>query len=73
MSKKTNIDVIWDRLKTGKSVNTIDAILGKYGNRPILRLSDIIFKLRLESNTIETSPIRNKTNGASTASYNLVE
>ena len=71
MKRKSNIQVIYELLLKGKSVNTIDAINGKYGKRPILRLSDIIFQIRKAGYVIKTEQIRNKTNSSSTALYTI--
>lgn len=68
---KTQKQVVLKRLLAKKTVNTIDAIRGKYGNMFILRLSDIIFNLRKKGYIIDTMPVKNKTNGSSTAKYIL--
>lgn len=68
--KKSNVQIIADMLLSGKSVNTIGAVTGKYG-RIMLRLSDIIFRLRNEGMLIKTIDVKNKTNQGYTAKYIL--
>jgi len=70
MKNKTNIDIIYDRLRKGLPVSTIGAVSGRYG-KIMLRLGDIIFRLRNEGNVIKTIPIKNKTNSSKTAKYIL--
>ena len=64
----SNKDIIEKRLREDKPVNTVDAVRGLYGPF-ILRLSDIIFKLRNEGMNIDTVRVQNTSNSNSTAKY----
>lgn len=64
--KKSQKQIVRERLLSGKPVNTIWAV-----NHNILRLSDIVFHLRNDGLVIDTIPVKNKTNSGSTAKYVL--
>lgn len=62
--QKSQRSIILNRLIKYKQVSTVWAI-----KHYILRLSDIIFKLRKNGYIIKTIAIKNKTNKGSTAKY----